>query len=255
MGIRRVKFPRSQGDLRTDWKDKSKPARVKITPSGSQKHHLIGDMAFSRTVISIEGTNSGFLFVEVDQFERAQHQNGETWIPFDTEEFNHASEFLEVQFLPHRSGVLQGISAASKKVKSRLDFRKNPGPTVDDRVAELEKLVKTLEAENDALERKLAAERGLVADAIATGMIPSDLDLPFPLKHVVRLHNVFDGFCLEYKSDRSTLHLIEGNYTSSSKAAFTWAQRKVIKQIKEGKLFVKFHSICWTQGGWVIKTL
>jgi len=86
-------------------------------------------------------------------------------------------------------------------------------------------------------------------------MIPSDLDLPFPLKHVVRLHNVFDGFCLEYKSDRSTLHLIEGNYTSSSKAAFTWTQRKVIKQIKERKLFVKFHSICYTPDGWMIATI
>ncbi len=85
-------------------------------------------------------------------------------------------------------------------------------------------------------------------------MIPSDLDLPFPLKHVVRLHNVFDGFCLEYKSDRSTLHLIEENNTSSSKAAFTWTQRKVIKQIKERRLFVKFHSICWTPSRWVIET-
>ena len=66
---------------------------------------------------------------------------------------------------------------------------------------------------------------------------------------------VFDGFCLEYKSDGSTLHLIEENYTSSSKAAFTWTQRKVIKQIKERKLFVKFHSICWTPEGWKIETI
>lgn len=244
MTIRRIKFPRSQGPLRSDWRDKSKPARVKITPPGSQKHHIIGDMHASRVAISIEGTNSGYVHVDSDQIVRAQHAQGETWVPFSTDEFNLLSEFLEVQHFPNRKN---GFG----RLKRVLDFRRNPGSTVNDEIASRDRMIRRQQREIETLERRERAIMGEVIDKISLGFLPSDLVLPFPLQNVVRCYNIFDGICLELKEDKGIIHLIEGNYTKVARdPSFTREQRKFIRLKKANRIELRIHSIHHSKLGW-----
>ena len=121
---------------------------------------------------------------------------------------------------------------------------------LQEQLKEKDREIKRLEREVDHLNRRVATERGMLADALAIGILPIGVELPIRLNNVSRLNYGTDGLVIEIDEKERWLHLhfIETNYTSKKgEPALTSTQRKLRSLITRNRVKCRFITGMLTQ--------
>ena len=107
------------------------------------------------------------------------------------------------------------------------------------------------------LNRKVATQRGRLADALAIGILPADVDLPISLENVSRLNYGADRLVIDIDKEERLLHLhfIETNFSSGKgQPELTRVQKNIRFLIKKQRVICHFHH--WYVGPnaeWILK--
>ena len=258
MSLKGPIFPKIKSALKSLIKDKTKEHTVKITPFGATKHLIVGKTDPLMLGINIEETQNGFIYVGVEELEGAVHQDGLSYVPIPSERFNHVRKFFEMKYEPYRS-KRSGFFARRKGILHAKDVQTTTAKHAElqQQLKKKDRELKRKEKEIDNLNRKVATQRGRLADALAIGLLPAGLELPISLENVSRLSYGADGLVIEIDEKERWLHLhfIETNYTSGKgEPELTSTQRKLRKLIKSDRVTCHFHH--WyidEQGVWNTK--
>jgi hypothetical protein len=258
MSLKGPIFPKIKSALKSLIKDKTKEHTVKITPFGATKHLIVGKTDLLMLGINIEETQNGFIYVGVEELEGAVHQDGLSYVPIPSERFNHVRKFFEMKHEPYRSKK-SGFFARRKGILHAKDVQTTTAKHAElqQQLKKKDRELKRKEKEIDNLNRKVATQRGRLADALAIGLLPAGLELPISLENVSRLSYGADGLVIEIDEKERWLHLhfIETNYTSGKgEPELTSTQRKLRKLIKSDRVTCHFHH--WyidEQGVWNTK--
>ncbi len=257
MSLKGPIFPKIKSALKSLIKDKTKEHTVKITPFGATKHLIVGKTDPLMLGINIEETQNGFIYVGVEELEGAVHQDGLSYVPIPSERFNHVRKFFEMKYEPYRS-KRSGFFARRKGILHAKDVQTTTAKHAElqQQLKKKDRELKRKEKEIDNLNRKVATQRGRLADALAIGLLPAGLELPISLENVSRLSYGADGLVIEIDEKERWLHLhfIETNYTSGKgEPELTSTQRKLRKLIKSDRVSCHFHH--WYVGGdgdWIL---
>ena len=258
MSLKGPIFPKIKAALKSLIKDKTKEHTVKITPFGATKHLIVGKTDPLMLGINIEETQNGFIYIGEEELEGAMHEKGITYLPIPSERFNHVRKFFEMKHEPYRSRK-SGLFARRKGILHAKDVQ-----TTTAKHAELQQQLKKKDRELkrqqkkiENLNRKVATQRGRLADALAIGILPADVDLPISLENVSRLNYGADRLVIDIDKEERLLHLhfIETNFSSGKgQPELTRVQKNIRFLIKKQRVICHFHH--WYVGPnaeWILK--
>ena len=245
MSLKGPIFPKIKAALKSLIKDKTKEHTVKITPFGATKHLIVGKTDPLMLGINIEETQNGFIYIGEEELEGALHEKGITYLPIPSERFNHVRKFFEMKHEPYRSRK-SGLFARRKGILHSKDVATATAKHAElhEQIKKKERELKRQEKEIENLNRKVATQRGRLADALAIGILPVGVELPIPLENVSRLTHGADGLVIEIDEKERWLHLhfIETNYSSGKgEPELTPTQRKLRTLIKRDRVSCHFH--------------
>jgi hypothetical protein len=112
-------------------------------------------------------------------------------------------------------------------------------------LAKKDRELKRKEREIENLNRKVATQRGRLADALAIGLLPADVDLPISLENDSRLNYGADGLVIDIDEKERQLHLhfIETNFSSGKgEPELTRVQKNIRFLIKKQRVICHFHN-------------
>ena len=245
MSLKGPIFPKIKAALKSLIKDKTKEHTVKITPFGATKHLIVGKTDPLMLGINIEETQNGFIYIGEEELEGALHEKGITYLPIPSERFNHVRKFFEMKHEPYRSRK-SGLFARRKGILHSKDVATATAKHAElhEQIKKKERELKRQEKEIENLNRKVATQRGRLADALAIGILPVGVELPISLENVSRLTHGADGLVIEIDEKERWLHLhfIETNYSSGKgEPELTPTQRKLRTLIKRERVSCHFH--------------
>ncbi|MDA7492240.1 hypothetical protein N8392_01710 [Candidatus Poseidonia sp.] len=245
MSLKGPIFPKIKAALKSLIKDKTKEHTVKITPFGATKHLIVGKTDPLMLGINIEETQNGFIYIGEEELEGAVHQDGISYLPIPSERFNHVRKFFEMKHEPFRSRK-SGLFARRKGILHAKDVQTTTAKQAElqQQLKKKDRELKRQEKEIENFNRKVATQRGRLADALAIGILPADVELPISLENVSRLTHGADGLVIEIDEKERWLHLhfIETNYSSGKgEPELTPTQRKLRTLIKRERVSCHFH--------------
>jgi len=245
MSLKGPIFPKIKAALKSLIKDKTKEHTVKITPFGATKHLIVGKTDPLMLGINIEETQNGFIYIGEEELEGALHKKGITYLPIPSERFNHVRKFFEMKHEPYLSRK-SGLFARRKGILHAKDVETATAKHTEllEQLNEMDRELKRQEKEIKNLNRKVATQRGRLADALAIGILPVDVELPISLENVSRLSHGADGLVIEIDVKERWLHLhfIETNYSSGKgEPELTPTQKKLRNLIKRDRVSCHFH--------------
>lgn len=258
MSLKGPIFPKIKSMLKSLIKDKTKEHTMKITPFGATKHLIVGKTDPLMLGINIEQTKSGFIYVGEEEMDSAFHEKGFSYIPIPSERFNHVRKFFEIKHEPYRS-KRSGLFARRKGILHAKDVETSTEKQakLQRELAKKDRELKRKEREIENLNRKVATQRGRLADALAIGLLPADVDLPISLENVSRLNYGADGLVIDIDEKEKLLHLhfIETNFsTGKGEPELTRVQKNIRFLIKKQRVICHFHHWYVNQlGDWEIK--
>ena len=258
MSLKGPIFPKIKAALKSLIKDKTKEHTVKITPFGATKHLIVGKTDPLMLGINIEETQNGFIYIGEEELEGAAHKDGISYLPIPSERFNHVRKFFEMKHEPYRSRK-SGLFARRKGILHAKDVETSTEKQakLQRELAKKDRELKRKEREIENLNRKVATQRGRLADALAIGLLPADVDLPISLENVSRLNYGADGLVIDIDKEERLLHLhfIETNFSSGKgEPELTRVQKNIRFLIKKQRVICHFHHWYVNQlGDWDIK--